>query len=397
MKRTVVVIGAGRWQIPLLQACRTQGLRTIAVDVNPDAPGFSLADCRVVVSAHDADAVLAAIQQIKGDGSPIVGVVTKAARESIVTTALLARTLGLPGLDLETASVCVDRGRLRAFLAENGFEFTRNMLVDGKNALKADKLGWPLVVKPVSGTSGSSGLTLVDNPSQLDAAIKHAHTSGCGGGVVLEEYLHGIDLSVFGFLDKGVYTPVAITERWVNEQQHFLPERYRCPWGGTEKDEHSIISHAAELVKQLGVTVGPINIEFRFDGGSSTPRVIEVEPSMPAHITERLISDGARIDIVDMVLQAWLAEDVQQTITFDRHAGCHFVYAPEAGRIHSVTVDDTFSGDARDILRLLGPGALVENQSATDVVCVLYATADSNEELNAKLDTLCDSVRVEME
>jgi len=50
--RRLLVLGAGRQQLGLLQAARQQGLLVVAVDRDSAAPGFRLADRRALISSR---------------------------------------------------------------------------------------------------------------------------------------------------------------------------------------------------------------------------------------------------------------------------------------------------------------------------------------------------------
>ena len=53
----LLVLGAGRPQLGLLQAARRRGLLVIAVDRDPGAPGFQLAERRALISFEDEPAI----------------------------------------------------------------------------------------------------------------------------------------------------------------------------------------------------------------------------------------------------------------------------------------------------------------------------------------------------
>ena len=72
-RRRLLVLGAGPAQLGLLQAARARGdLEVIAVDRDPQAPGFALADERAVLSSEDEEAVdrLARARDVDGIVSP---------------------------------------------------------------------------------------------------------------------------------------------------------------------------------------------------------------------------------------------------------------------------------------------------------------------------------------
>jgi formate-dependent phosphoribosylglycinamide formyltransferase (GAR transformylase) len=70
--RRLLVLGAGRQQLGLLGAARRRGVLVVAVDRDPSAPGFRLADRRALISFEDEPAIhrLAEAEGIDGVISP---------------------------------------------------------------------------------------------------------------------------------------------------------------------------------------------------------------------------------------------------------------------------------------------------------------------------------------
>ena len=50
--KTVLVVGAGRYQRAVIRRARELGLRVVAVDRNPDAPGLRMADVPLLPAAE---------------------------------------------------------------------------------------------------------------------------------------------------------------------------------------------------------------------------------------------------------------------------------------------------------------------------------------------------------
>jgi hypothetical protein len=70
--KRLLVLGAGRQQLGLLEAARRRDLLVVAVDRDPAAPGFRLADRRALISFDDEPAIhrLAEAERIDGVCSP---------------------------------------------------------------------------------------------------------------------------------------------------------------------------------------------------------------------------------------------------------------------------------------------------------------------------------------
>ncbi|MCZ7418655.1 ATP-grasp domain-containing protein [Verrucosispora sp. WMMA2121] len=114
--------------------------------------------------------------------------------EWIETAAATTSTLRLPGHPVPSARACRDKHRLRQAWAAAGVPSAQSVLVtDEVQALRAAaELGYPVVVKPRSGTGGT-GVRLVRSPADLARA--YAGAAGADGALV-QEYLDGPQISV---------------------------------------------------------------------------------------------------------------------------------------------------------------------------------------------------------
>ena len=101
MKKTLLIIGAGREQIPAYQIAKKMGLTVIGTDRNPNAPAFDFADKKLICSTRDANHTLETVLEFSKKKS-INGVMT-IANDVPFTVALVANTLSLPGISLQSA------------------------------------------------------------------------------------------------------------------------------------------------------------------------------------------------------------------------------------------------------------------------------------------------------
>ncbi len=66
--KKLMILGASVLQIPAILEAKKMGLYVIAVDMNPNAEGFSYADKKLVVSTTDTEKVLEEAKKNKIDG-----------------------------------------------------------------------------------------------------------------------------------------------------------------------------------------------------------------------------------------------------------------------------------------------------------------------------------------
>ena len=64
MKDALICLAAGKSQIPIIMAAKSLGYIVIAVDMDPNAPGFSHVDGCVMHSTHDASGVIKALESL---------------------------------------------------------------------------------------------------------------------------------------------------------------------------------------------------------------------------------------------------------------------------------------------------------------------------------------------
>src|ERR1051326_2989222 len=107
-----MIVGAGFSPRPAVARLRAKGVRVVAVDADPVAPGFLEADIAEVVEFDDVPAIVAA-----GRRPRIGGVLTVASDRAVPIVAAVAEALGLPGIGLETAHVMTNKIAMRERLA----------------------------------------------------------------------------------------------------------------------------------------------------------------------------------------------------------------------------------------------------------------------------------------
>jgi biotin carboxylase len=114
--KKLLVLGAGRQQLGLLDAARKRGLVVVAVDRDPSAPGFRLADRRALISFEDEPAL-----HRLAEAERIDGVISPANDWSVGIAARVAQRLALPHpLDPKTAALAASWLKQRERFAETG-------------------------------------------------------------------------------------------------------------------------------------------------------------------------------------------------------------------------------------------------------------------------------------
>ncbi len=159
----LLVLGAGAAQLGLLEAAAARDVTVIAVDSDPVAVGFALADERAVISSEDEQGI-----ERLARARAVDGVISPGADWPVGIAARVAERLGLPHpIDGATAVLATTKTRQRERFAATGVLQPRTF------SASDPAIPFPCVVKAPD-RQGQRGLTLVHEPSALASAVEAA-------------------------------------------------------------------------------------------------------------------------------------------------------------------------------------------------------------------------------
>jgi len=207
--RTVLIVGAGRYQRAVIRRAQELGLRVVAVDRNPEAPGLREADVGRVVDFSNPENVLAAISDLE-----IHGVLTVQAERAVPMVATLAEALGLPGIGAETAHLMTHKVAMRRRLEEAGVPQPRftTLRTPAEARRAAEVVGFPAVLKPAS-ASGQQGVFRVDSVADVETRLHDALAVSPTEDAILEEFIGGTEMNGIVIAQDGEALSVILSDR----------------------------------------------------------------------------------------------------------------------------------------------------------------------------------------
>jgi biotin carboxylase len=238
MSKKLLVIGAGLAQVDAIIRAQEIGYFILASDGSPDAVGLRHADKSRIIDVKDVRANLDWAREEKIDG-----VISYAMDVALPTVLAIRETLELPGLGRLPMEVSRDKSQQRkrfkkAGLSQPAFEVVDN---DRDAERAARKLGFPLVIKPVD-NSGSRGVTVIKDASQLSEAYLTALQHIVKGQIILEQYIQGTELTVEGLSIKGEHHILAISDKFKPEGPYRVATQLAYPAAITPLQEKQVIA-----------------------------------------------------------------------------------------------------------------------------------------------------------
>jgi biotin carboxylase len=312
--KTVLFVGAGRHQRRAIAQARAGGLRVVAVDRNPDAPGLAEADIAEVVDFSDVDAVIEVARRHAVDG-----VLTISADRAVPVVAAVAEALGLPGIGTETAYVMTQKIAMRRVLADAGvpqpeFAAVRNVH-EGYAAL--ERVGLPAVLKPAD-SGGQRGVFRLETGDDLERHLHVALAESPTDEAIIEAYVEGLELNGLVIVRGGEAFPLTLSDRlrppgigfgvgWI----HVYPATI---YADQLEEAERVAVHA---VHALGLRDG-IAFPQLLATDDGRVLVIEVAARIPGGQMADLARHAVGVDLVEIALLQALGEDVPDEVARPR-------------------------------------------------------------------------------
>jgi biotin carboxylase len=336
MKKKLHILGAGAWQVPSIMLAKSLGYEVLVCDMFQDRPGYALADFHEVVDISDAEAILAVAKRHEIDG-----ILCDTTDVGVTTAAYVAERLALPGIGYEVARRFCNKYLMRQAVAVAGLQPTRFKLIHSVEQAHsfAEDIGYPLVIKPVDNQS-SRGVHVVRNARTVSAAWEDANQFSRRGGVMVEEFLPGVEVTVEGFcLDYRYYTLA------ISDKQHFAhrPEvasRLTYPPAMSDKVVDRIRTFNAAVVQALGLKTGVTHAEYMVDGDQV--RLVEIAArGGGTRIFSHIAPFVSGIDVPSLYMRFCMGEPIQApSMAESRAANLEFFNFP-GGKVKAVHGLDT--------------------------------------------------------
>jgi biotin carboxylase len=268
-------------------------VHVIAVDRDPQAVGFVLADERAIISSEDEEAVdrLARAREVHGIVSPgadwPVGIAARVAERIGLSHTITART----------GSIVTSKARQREAFADAGVPHAREL--DPRQG----ELRFPLVVKAPD-RQGQRGLGLVYSPGELEAALVTAIAESRGGAVLVEEHVEGPEVTVNAVSVDGRFMPLTVTDRLTAEPPAFgVALAHAWP---SRRETTDAVAAAGAAVEAVGIRNGPSYTQLRL--GPTGPVVMEVAARLGGGHDAELCAAAIRVDLNALAVAMALAE-----------------------------------------------------------------------------------------
>ncbi len=310
-KKKLMLLGGLRYLLPVIEAAHRHDIHVITVDYLPSNIAHKYSDEYCNVSIIDKEAVLELAQRLQIDG-----IMSFAVDPGVVAAAYTAEKMGLPfQCSYEAACILQDKSKFRKFLADNGFNVPNARGYDEDDDILNDinYFNWPVIVKPVD-SAGSKGVTRVDDPADLPAAIAHALDCSPSRHFIIEDFLEkdGSSSDTDSFSVDGNLVFCTFNNQYFDEdaENEYTPAAYSWPSSMPLEVLDELRSELQRLMTLLNMRTGLYNIETRLCTNGKA-YIMEVSPRAGGNRLAEMLKYVTGEDIIERATLAAVGEEFQ--------------------------------------------------------------------------------------
>ena len=394
MKKRVLIIGASILQMPAILKAKELGYYVATVDFNPKAIGISYADEFFEVSTNDIEAVAEVAKKFKADG-----VMTLATDMPMRSVAKAAEVCNLPGISMDTAIKATDKGEMIKAFETNGVEHPWYYIALDKVAFEnvKDKVTYPCIMKPTD-NAGSRGVVLAHSLEELESEYNYTVGESRKGGVIIEEYMVGPEVSVEVMTVDGEPHILQVTDKITTGAPHFVEMGHTQPSRLGMENVLKIKNLASRAVKAVGIKNGPAHVEIMLtkDG----PKMVELGARMGGDcITTHLVPLSTGIDMVRSTIEIACGQKTDIEAKFSKGAAIRYFKTSE-GVIKSIMGVDEAKAipGVREISFVKNVGDRVGSiDSSVDRVGFVIAQGENADDAEAICEKALKLINIEVE
>lgn len=395
--KKLMLLGGIRYLLPVIKAAHEQGYYVITADYLPNNIAHKYSDEYVNVSITDKEAVLRVAREKKIDGIMSFGV-----DPGVVCASYVQTQMGLPTFGpYESVCILQNKDRFRAFLSENGFNVPKAKgYADKKEALDdRSKFDYPIIVKPTD-SAGSKGVTRVNSPEQLEAAVEYAFDKSLSGHIIIEDFIEkqGCSSDTDSFSVDGKLKFVSFNSQHFDSKaaNPYTPAAYSWPSTFSKEQESYLTSEIQRLITLLDLKTNIYNIETRV-GVDGKPYIMEMTPRGGGNRLCEMLEYATGVDMITAMTRYIVGDSIPEVEQrpYEGHWAEVILHAGKAGLFDHVEISKDLPVEVVEEDLWVGKGMQVHAfEGANDAIGTLVLRFPNNEILTEALSNQSDWLKV---
>ena len=300
----VMILGAGIFQLPLIEKANALGYQTVVLSNIPDDPGLIVASHPYLCSTRDKERALQIAKSEKIDG-----VLTIASEMAMGTVVFISSSLGLPGISVEQEKVIFSKNLLKEELIKAGIDHptyhVAPSLEEGLGFL--DQLSFPFYIKPMQ-SSGSNGVFEINSLEQFETCFHESmERSVINKVVLLESAVIGQEYGGDCVVQHGRVVFLSLTQKY-KDKQH-IPRVHMLFTEEDEELKRKVKKLIQQVVDVLRLDSTLLNFDVIHENGKAI--LIDLGARLGGNGIPRATYEHSGVDTLKVALDQSLGLEVQ--------------------------------------------------------------------------------------
>lgn len=399
--KKILILGAGIYQKPLIEAAKKLGLYTIVTSIPGNYPGFEVADKIYYANTTDKEAVLEVARQEQVDA-----VITAGTDVAVPAMGYVCDQMGLIGLSYDSAMNSSDKFYMKTRYEEFGVRSARFRKLEYSDENFRDKIKdfeFPMIVKAVD-SSGSRGITKVNSDDEFAEAIARAKANSRTEYYLIEEFIEGEEFGAQAFVSNGELRFVLPHGDYLLQMDTGVPYGHYAPYPLAD-DIFADLRKQVELsVKAMNIDNCAINADFILKDGKIY--VLEIAGRGGGANLMDLTSIYYGFDYYEKIVKTALGEEVDFTTADGRTPwdckgtanDCMMLRSDKDGKITSIENNNQSNENIVDISFDYGVGDEVRTfRVSPDRIGQAITKGETYEEAHALMQQVLDNIKITVE
>lgn len=335
MMKKIMVLAAGLLQIDVIEKAKSMGYYVLAVDGNPKAPGFNVADKAICADIVNEETMLKIARDEHVDG-----VIHPCSEVSMAVMGRINDELGLSGISREQAICATNKHLMRKAFEKGNAPSPKSILAqDAEDAWRRlqSEFDTDAILKP-SRNSGSRGIAKVSrnmDKGDFVRAYDEALSESRDHSVLIEQFIKGPEFSIEMIVWQGEIHVLTVTDKKTTGAPHFVELGHNQPSCFSATDVETLKAAAVAGVRALGVNNCACHAEAKLMNGKAY--LMEVGARLGGDfISTELTHLSTGIDMVAAAIDVALGVEPDLSAKEEPKGVCIRYFCPKPGKLVSI-------------------------------------------------------------
>lgn len=336
MMKKIMVLAAGLLQIDVIEKAKSMGYYVLAVDGNPKAPGFNVADKAICADIVNEETMLKIARDEHVDG-----VIHPCSEVSMAVMGRINDELGLSGISREQAICATNKHLMRKAFEKGNAPSPKSILAqDAEDAWSRlqNEFDTDSILKP-SRNSGSRGIAKVSrnmDKGDFIRAYDEALSESRDHSVLIEQFIEGPEFSIEMIVWQGEIHVLTVTDKKTTGAPHFVELGHNQPSCFSDTDVETLKAAAVAGVRALGVNNCACHAEAKLMNGKAY--LMEVGARLGGDfISTELTHLSTGIDMVAAAIDVALGVEPDLSAKEEPKGVCIRYFCPKPGKLVSIS------------------------------------------------------------